>query len=205
MSDKRLEPARHEPSDVGATFIWSGVALLTTSVLLLAFIVLWLFPGATTDRTMILPLPKYPEPRLQQNPAADMARFRRHEMRRLNSAGWIDGARRVAHIPIADAMQQIVQEGIPDWPGAAQPPALAQQAKPTVLPPAAASREKTREASHETPHIRPSPAHRPHLRNCEADARSHRNCLPAKSRRPTAAADHAPQRKRPRPSTLRSF
>ena len=77
MSEKQLEPARHEPADVSGAFIWAGTALLLVTVSALAFLVLWLYPGATTDRILQLPLPKYPAPRLQQSPAADMARFSR--------------------------------------------------------------------------------------------------------------------------------
>ena len=69
MSEKVLDPARHEPTDVGGRFIWVGVALVLASVFVLALIVLWLYPGATTDRTLRLPLPHYPNPQLQPNPA----------------------------------------------------------------------------------------------------------------------------------------
>ncbi len=127
MSEKLLEPARHEATDVGPRFIWAGVTLLLVSTVFLALVVLWLYPGATTDRTLRLPLPRYPDPQLQPNPAADMARFRDEEMRQLNGAGWIDKAKGIAHIPIADAMRKIAQENIPGWPAAAEPPPRAQE------------------------------------------------------------------------------
>lgn len=123
MSEKFLDPARHVSADVGGRVIWAGLTLVLASVFVLGLIVLWLYPGATTDRTLRLPLPRYPDPQLQPNPAADMARFREEEMRQLNSAGWVDEANRIAHIPIADAMRKIAHEDIPGWPAAAEPPA----------------------------------------------------------------------------------
>lgn len=56
---------------------------------------------------------QFPEPTLQSSPAADMARFRRQEVDRLNSYGWTDKQKRIAHIPIERAMQQILSQGLP--------------------------------------------------------------------------------------------
>jgi len=120
MSEKVLSRARHEPTDVGARFIWIGVPLLLVSILALGLLVLWLYPGATVDRTIRLPLPHYPNPQLQPNPREDMAKFYAEEMRRLNGAGWIDKARGIAHIPISDAMRELTQEGIPGWPASTE-------------------------------------------------------------------------------------
>ena len=86
----------------------------------LALLVLWLFPEAAIDRTMRLPLPHYPDPQLQPNPREDMAKFYAEEMRWLNGSGWIDKAHGIAHIPIADAMRLVAQEGIPGWPTPAE-------------------------------------------------------------------------------------
>ena len=45
-----------------------------------------------------------------------MARFYAEEMQRLNGTGWIDKAKGTVHIPIADAMRKVAEEGIPGWP-----------------------------------------------------------------------------------------
>ena len=42
MSEKFLDPARHEPADVGRRVIWAGSALVLVSVFILGLIVLWL-------------------------------------------------------------------------------------------------------------------------------------------------------------------
>lgn len=118
MSEKELSPARHEPTDVGESYAWITVVMLVAAVLILALIVLLLYPRSTTHMALQLPLPAYPRPELQANPREDMARFYTEEMRRLNGTGWIDKQRGIAHIPINDAMQLTAQQGIPDWPKA---------------------------------------------------------------------------------------
>lgn len=122
MPEKILSPAQHEPTDVGERFIWIGVTVLLASVLALGLLVLWLYPGATIDRTTRLPLSRYPAPQLQPNPREDMAKFHDEEMRQLNSFGWVDKEHGVVHIPISDAMRKVAQDGIAGWPAATGKP-----------------------------------------------------------------------------------
>jgi hypothetical protein len=61
-------------------------------------------------------LPVYPSPRLQYDPPADMRAFLQGEMAHLNGTFWVDRAHGIAHIPIAEAMERIARQGIPDWP-----------------------------------------------------------------------------------------
>jgi hypothetical protein len=116
MPEKLLAPARHEPSDVGPAFIWIGVPLVLVTVLVLALLVLWLYPKAMNDQGRHLELPKFPNRQLQPSPQESMARFYAEEMRQLNSTGWIDKAKGTVHIPIETAMRKIAEEGIPGWP-----------------------------------------------------------------------------------------
>lgn len=118
MADgERIIPAaRREESDVGEGFIWGAFALLLGVLVATVLLVLWMFPQSLRDRTIGLPLPVYPAPRLQTSPRADMQRFYAQEMGRLNSTGWVDQAHGVVHIPIADAMRKVAQDGIPGWP-----------------------------------------------------------------------------------------
>ncbi len=126
MADESaLPPPRHEPTDVSARVIWIGMPLLIATVVALALLVLWLFPGRTIDRTLQLPLPRYPTPELQVSPRDEMTNFRERELRWLNSSGWVDKQRGVAHIPIDEAMRNIAREGIAGWPGASEPPQAA--------------------------------------------------------------------------------
>jgi hypothetical protein len=75
----------------------------------------------------------FPAPRLQPDPAAEFARFKEEELRRLHSYGWIDRKAGIAHIPIERAMDILARSNLPSdrAPAAAANPA-------TSEPPAAA-------------------------------------------------------------------
>src|SRR5689334_15131878 len=69
--------------------------------------------GSDVERSLaIVP----PEPRLQIAPAGDLARLRAEEERALNTYYWIDRDRGVVHIPIDEAMKQVVARGIDGFP-----------------------------------------------------------------------------------------
>ncbi len=69
-------------------------------------------PG-TAERSPLAEERLPPEPRLQAAPPADMKAFRAHEDAILNSAGWVDEAAGVAHIPIEDAKTLLLESGLP--------------------------------------------------------------------------------------------
>lgn len=111
-----LSPSRHERRDVRFVYIAAGaawVALVLAIVLLSAW---WMFPSTMTDQYVALPLPGFASPQLQSSPAADLARFKQQKLQALNGTYWLDRAHGVVHLPIADAMRKVAQEGIPDWP-----------------------------------------------------------------------------------------
>ena len=111
-----LPAAAHAGPDVGYRFIAGALALLVTSLSVITMGVLWAFPLPTLDRTLNLPLPLYPAPRLQPSPRQEMQRFLAEEMQQLGNYGWIDKAHGIVRIPIDAAMAEIAQGGIPDWP-----------------------------------------------------------------------------------------
>jgi hypothetical protein len=88
MDEKDLAPASHEGSDISGGFIAIGFTSTVLGIVLLALLAWALYPDAMIDRTMNLPLPSFPEPRLQIDPAEDWTDFHRREVTRLNSAGW---------------------------------------------------------------------------------------------------------------------
>ncbi len=114
--EKVIPAVTHEPADVGGRFILGAVGLLLVTLLIITVGVLLAFPLPHLDRVLTAPLPSYPQPRLQPSPRADMQRFYASEMQQLNGTGWIDKSAGIAHIPIADAMRKIAQDGIPGWP-----------------------------------------------------------------------------------------
>jgi hypothetical protein len=116
MSEQALPPARHERRDVGFGAMAIGLGLGGVFVVLLVVVIGFVFPVHRLDRPIARNLPAAPAPRLQPSPRAEMATFYAKEMQRLNSAGWVDQAAGIVHIPIDQAMQETAQRGIPDWP-----------------------------------------------------------------------------------------
>jgi hypothetical protein len=94
--------------------IYLGVfALLVISCLVLVAT----YPGSVHDASRALHIAP-PGPRLQTNPAAELATFRAHERTKLESYYWVDRQKGLVHIPIEDAMKKLAQTGIPGFPKA---------------------------------------------------------------------------------------
>lgn len=194
MSEKFLEPARHESTDVGGRLIWIGALLLLGAVFVLGLIVLWLFPRAMVDRTLHLPLAPYPSPQLQPDPALDMARFYSQEMQWLNGTGWVDRTKGIVHIPIAEAMRIISEENIPGWPGVPEKPPPVQ----AEIPASPAPTEKPNEATQPSPSssVAAAPPAIP-ARKCSAAAAARGDCIRTKAGRPAPKAKRLSRRHRP--------
>ena len=54
-----------------------------------------------------------PEPRLQVAPRAELAELRRAEERLLHGYGWVDREKNIVRVPIEQAMEIIVKQGLP--------------------------------------------------------------------------------------------
>ncbi len=83
----------------------------------------------------------FPEPHLQTAPQADLAAMRTREDAELNSYGWVDRAGGVVRLPVARAMELLVQRGLPvrgdpNAPKATRTPLDMQQARPLQREPA---------------------------------------------------------------------
>jgi hypothetical protein len=194
MSEKSLEPARHEPSDVGERFIWIGSGMLAASVVFLAIVVLLLFPHALTDRTLHLPLPSYPAPSQQTDSRAEMQKFYAAEMQWLNGAGWVDKAKGSIHIPIAEAMRTIARENIPGWPAAPEEIPAAQAQTHLPAPPMETAHETAPTSS--SVGVSPAPPRSVAAGPCGTNDGSRRNCLRTKTRKPAPQAGHVARRHR---------
>jgi hypothetical protein len=94
-----------------------GLVLLGILVFLLiaSFALIGAFPGAVSDVSRALTV-EPPQPRLQTDPSEDLAQFRREEDNRLHGYYWIDKQKGIVHIPIEQAMQALVDEGIEGFP-----------------------------------------------------------------------------------------
>jgi hypothetical protein len=54
-----------------------------------------------------------PGPRLQANPAEELAEHRALELRRTSEYAWVDAERGIVRIPVERAVELIVERGVP--------------------------------------------------------------------------------------------
>ena len=122
-ADRTSPHLGHETRDfnmrVIVLFGASLAALLAGSLVLMA----WLFalfnvtpqgygvrgaPAAATP-------PSPPGPRLQASPTRDMQDMLQAENAQLHSYGWVDRSAGMVRVPIDQAMEFVVQQGLPSW------------------------------------------------------------------------------------------
>lgn len=105
----------YEPSDADpwllAALAGGGAAFL----ILAPFILLLAYPSTAQRGPPIGQIDDIPPPRLQLDPARELAAWRRSEEERLTRYGWADHDRTVVHIPIDHAMSLTAERGLPGW------------------------------------------------------------------------------------------
>lgn len=105
------QPDAHESYAVAAGTLHWVAAILALSLLAIVLLVyMWARPslgGAAPER----PIP--PQPRLQPNPAADLAAERSLQRSRLDGYMWMDDGHTVARIPITRAMALLAARPAP--------------------------------------------------------------------------------------------
>jgi hypothetical protein len=92
--------------------VYAGILAL---LVICAFVLIAAYPASLPDADRSLRTER-PGPRLQTNAAADLARFRADEQKRLDTYYWVDRQKGTVHIPIDAAMKQLVDTGIPGFP-----------------------------------------------------------------------------------------
>jgi hypothetical protein len=115
------EPARinpetaHEPSDwqVSAIAVVLAMVLGLVAISVLVLRIVFQTAASDIDRSPIVAMPA---PALQIDPAQDLARLRAREDQALNTYYWVDRQNGVVHIPIDQAMRQIVSRGLDGFP-----------------------------------------------------------------------------------------
>jgi hypothetical protein len=124
MSDTDREPpvaanndTRFEHSDMNVALIAALAGGVLLYVIITPFILTRIYQPALSDVSRALNI-KPPAPELQLNTAADFQKFREQKEQQLNSYGWVDRSKGIAHIPIAQAMQDVAARGISDFPKA---------------------------------------------------------------------------------------
>lgn len=102
------QPDAHESYRVAAGALHRVALILALSLLAVVLLVYaWARPALHSRSAPVRPLP--PSPRLQPDPAADLAAMQAQQRARLDGYAWLDNAHTVARIPIARAMELQVQ------------------------------------------------------------------------------------------------
>jgi len=111
----RNDEIRVERSDVSLPLAGALFGGLAASIALSIVVIALVYPGALHGPSDA-PRSVTAAPRLQIDPAADLAWFRAAEERELGGYGWVDRQHGTVRIPIEKAMQDVAAAGIKDWP-----------------------------------------------------------------------------------------
>jgi hypothetical protein len=93
-----------------------GVGLLLVTILfmgLLVFVFNFFRAQAGGEAVSIEPVKVFPLPRLEEKPISELKNVRAAEAQSLTSYGWVDQQKGTVRIPIAQAMEMLVQKGLP--------------------------------------------------------------------------------------------
>jgi len=125
QTGESLTPASgHEPNELTIRgMVYFTLALAATSAL-----VMWAMThlmdefGVEEQSLKALAPPKFkndpgafPEPRLQPDPATDLATYKSRQLSHLNGLGWIDPNKKVAHVPIDRAIDLVADGAQLPW------------------------------------------------------------------------------------------
>ena len=114
----------HERTDVRAGWIFGIVLFLAVSGVAIHFMMARMLnslkhKAPTTDQWQPFSQPSAQAklrpvfPRLQISPPVEMEAFRAREEAELNSYGWLNKTAGIVHIPIEQAMELLLQKGLP--------------------------------------------------------------------------------------------
>jgi len=120
--------AGHETTDVSPYYVGLfalGLTLMIAIVLPLLGWIFWRFEAAARradpPQSPLARDETSPPPVLQDDPATDLALFRREEEQRLSSYGWIDPQQRIVRVPIERAIEILSERGLPEPEGPLEP------------------------------------------------------------------------------------
>src|SRR5215831_17953187 len=115
MTQAPERAVHYEPSDADPWLLAALAAGTAVFLFVVPCILLLIYPVTAQSGIGIGRIRDIPSPRLQVDPADDLAALRRAEEERLSSYGWIDRDRTTLHIPIDRAMALTAQRGLPGW------------------------------------------------------------------------------------------
>jgi len=110
---------RYEPTDVSARAMvrWAvGLVVFTLASMLLVFAYYGILRGPIGPQKATVVEERLPPwPRLQSNPARDMAEYQAEQTRLMTTYGWTDRQRGIVRMPVDEAMEMVLKRGLPEW------------------------------------------------------------------------------------------
>jgi len=115
------EPAGVNPETAYETSDWRVSAIAAVLAMLLALIAVSVLVLRVVFQTAASDVDRMPTtatsaPALQTDPARDLTLLRAREDRALNTYYWVDKQNGIVHIPISEAIKQIVAKGVDGFP-----------------------------------------------------------------------------------------
>lgn len=108
-------PQHHEPDVSSVRPLWI-IMMATLGLVLVSSLVVWLVLSSQSEPA---PAPRFSEttekpdwPVLQQKPAEDLEVYKRAMSERMKSSGWVNREEGIVHMPVEQAMKQIVERGL---------------------------------------------------------------------------------------------
>jgi hypothetical protein len=140
MATEHNPDTRHETRTLNVRMVLSVMAAFVVLGILTHFLVTGLMrtfeqgrkPLDNNPNPILTSMPKRqpPQPRLQPNPVGDLHNLRVQEDQILQGYAWVDEKQGKVRIPIARAMQLLVERGLPPAMGAPPPAGAAQNQSP---------------------------------------------------------------------------
>ena len=122
-----------EHSDINVIAVGKvGVVLLLATLVSMALVVgvFKVLQGMEGGQAKVIdPTKVFPQPQLQSRPLVDLKAYQDAESEKLATYGWADQQKGSVRIPISQAMDQLVQKGLPVRTPA--PPAVREMSQPT--------------------------------------------------------------------------
>ena len=107
----------YEASDWRIGAIGVVLAMILVIIIIAVAALLAGFPIAASDVERRLTT-AMPEPALQTDPAQDLAKLRAREDQALNTYYWIDRDKGIVHVPIDQAIREVIARGLDGFPQA---------------------------------------------------------------------------------------
>ncbi len=101
---------------ISGGFVFALLTLLLVLWCLLNLMILGIFPQRQSGASVVEHVTRFPPPEIQTNPGGDFQGFLEAQHKKLNRYGWVDHQRGIVQIPIEEAMNRLLQKGLPVRP-----------------------------------------------------------------------------------------